>query len=329
MNQRAVRYAWLVTACLLAGTAPAQGQPDAAPRPWERDVPAEDKRRAEMLFAQAIELHEQLLRDQAAAHYQEALSLWENPVIRWNLALLMKDMGQYLRAHEHLERALAWEPGAFDERDRDKLLTMRQELLRQHLAMVEAHCDQPGAELAIDGKPWFRGPGSARQVVLPGEHLITAKQPGYFPVTRNIVLPAGAQGVVTVSMSVDGIFEKRRWKSWIPWTMAGSGVVTGMVGAGLDLYARRQHAQARRELAWACGSGCAPATPRSYRGALWGHRIGTGAMVVGGTVAAASLMLVFFNQPRSYRTEDQGPGGFELGPMASPGTAGVSASFEF
>lgn len=331
MNRRGLRQAWLVTVCLLTGTASAQGEPEAAPRPWERDVPAEDRRLAETLFTQAVELHEQLLRDQAMARYEEALSHWENPDIRWNLALLMNDMGQYLRAWAHLERALAWGLEAFDEHDRNKLITERQRLLQQHLAVVEARCDQPGAEVALDGKPWFRGPGEARQVVLPGEHVITARQPGYFPVARNIVLPAGAQGVVTMSMSMDAIIEKRRWKQWKPWAVIASGVVVGLVGAGLDWDAGRQLDRARRELPHACGSApvCDPLAPRSYDRARWEHRIGTGAVVVGSTVAAAGLALVFLNLPRAYRTEDRDRGTFELVPMTSPDTAGVSARFRF
>jgi hypothetical protein len=331
MKPRGLRHAWLITIFWLAGTAPAQGQPEPTPRPWERDVSVEDRRLAETLFAQAVELHEQLLRDQAMARYEEALSHWENPHIRWNLALLMKEMGQYLLAWEHLEAALVWGPEAFDEHDRDKLLAMRQMLLRQHLAVVEARCDQPGAEVALDGKPWFRGPGEARQVVLPGEHVITAWKPGYFPVTRTIVLSAGARGVVTIAMFVDRFIEKRRWQPWMPWVVIGAGVAAGMVGAGLDWHADRQLAQARRDLARECGNAlsCAPAIPSSYGRALWGHRIGTGAMVVGGTAAAAGLALVLLNQPRAYRTAHRDSGAFELMPMVSPDIAGVSAQFRF
>lgn len=263
MKPRGLRYAWLITIVWLAGTAPAQGQPQAAPPPWERDVSVEDRRLAETLFAQAVELHEQLLRDHAVTRYEEALSHWDHPDTRWNLALLMKDMGQYLLAWEHLEAALIWGPEAFDEHDREKLIAMRRTLLRQHLAVVEARCDQPDAEIALDGKPWFRGAGAARQVVLPGEHVITARKPGYFPVTRTIVLSAGARGVVTIAMSVDRFIEKRRWQPWLPWAVFSSGVVVGVMGAGLDWHAGRQLDQARHDLARECGIAltCTPATP--------------------------------------------------------------------
>jgi hypothetical protein len=331
MKHRAERYALLITMAFLVDMASAQAQPEATPRPWELVVSAEDRRAADMLFERAVELHEQLLRDQAVMWYEEALSLWENPRIRWNLALVTTDMGQYLRAHEHLERALAWGPEAFDEPDWEKFTQMRQTLLREHLAVVEARCDQPDAEIALDGKPWFRGPGAARQVVLPGEHVLTARKPGYFPQARSIVLPAGTQGAVTVSMSVDGILEKRRWAPWRPWALLGGGVALGLAGAGLEWHAHGQLGKARDELAGGCGDqvSCDPATPISYRLGLWEHRIATGAMATAGAIAAAGLVLVFLNPPRSYRTESRDGGMFQLVPMASPDTAGVSARLRF
>lgn len=331
MRRRAEPAAWLIIMIFVAGTVSAQAQPRAAPRPWERDVSAEDRRVAETLFDQAVEFHEQLLRAQAVARYEEALWFWENPHIRWNLALLMNDTGQYLRAHEHLERALSWGPKAFDEADWEKLTRLRQTLLRERLAEIEARCEQPNAEIALDGKPWFRGPGAARQVVLPGEHVLTARKAGFFPVARNIIVPAGTQGAVTVSMSVDGIIEKRRFASWKPWVVVGGGVAMGLAGAGLKWQAHRQFEEARRALAVHCGdtAWCDPATPNSYRRSFRTDLIATGAMATAGVAVAAGLMLVFLNQPRSYRTEDRDAATFELTPMASPDAAGISARLRF
>ena len=263
--------------------------------------------------------------------YAEALSHWENPRIRWNLALVTKDMGQYLLAYEHLERALAWGPDAFDEQDWQELTAMRETLLARHLAVVEARCEQPGAEIALDGKPWFRGPGSARQVVLPGEHVITARKIGYFPTARNVVVPAGAQGAITVALSVDGFIEKRRWAAWKPWAVVGAGVAMAVLGAGFEVQARRDLAEAGPELTRECGSDvtCDPEFPSAYRRSLAEHRVAVGLLNTAGPVVVAGLAMLFFNQPHSYRTEDRPGGSFELVPMASPDQAGVSARFRF
>jgi hypothetical protein len=331
VKQHAERCAWLVTAMVLAGTTSARAQPASAPRPWEQGISAEERLMAEELFDQAVELHEQLLRDQAATRYAEALSHWENPRIRWNLALVTKDMGQYLQAHEHLERALAWGREAFDEQDWRKITALRETLLERHLAVVEARCDQSGAEIALDGKPWFRGPGSARQVVLPGEHVITARRIGYFPMARNIVLPAGTQGAVTVSLSMDGIVEQRRWEAWKPWAVVGTGMAMAVLAAGFEVKARGDLAGATRELARECGGdpSCDPATPDAYRRGLLEHRIALGLVDLAGAVVVGGMAMVFFNQPRAYRTEDRPEGSFELVPIASPDRAGVSARLRF
>jgi hypothetical protein len=331
MKRRTIGCAWLIITMFLTGTASAQVQPGAAQSPWARGVSAADRSEAERLFAEGVELHEQLLRDQAVARYEEALSHWENPLIRWNLALVTLDMGQYLRAYEHVERALSWGEEAFVPPDWDKITELQQRLLRQHLAVIEARCDQPDTELALDGKPWFRGPGAARQVVLPGEHVITARRPGYFPQARNVVLPSGTRGAVTVAMSVDGILERRRWAPWKPWTVLGSGLAVGALGGGLYWHARWQLDGARGDLIAGCKGKpvCDPEIPSSYRRSQREHRVATGAIVAAGTAAAAGLVLLFLNQPRAYRTESREGGTFQLVPIASPDTAGVSARLRF
>lgn len=318
-------------ALLLAGVTAARAQPGAGARAWDVGVPAADRRAAEALFGHAVELHEQLLRAQAVARYEQALALWENPYIRWNLALLMNDMGQHLRAYEHLERALAWGPEALGRDDWAKLAGMRRMLLAERLAVIEARCDQPGAALALDGKPWFRGPGAARRVVLPGEHVLTASKPGHFPLARTIILPAGSRGAVTVWLSIDGIVVQRRWARWQPWVVVGGGAAVALVGAGLERAARSDLAEARRTLARRCAGAvtCDPATPRAHGRGVFQRRVAAGALAMAGAITAAGLVLAYLNQPRVYRTEDRGGSAFDLVPMAAPDAAGVAARFRF
>src|SRR5689334_5613789 len=76
--------------------------------PWYRQVPADVRQRAQELFAQAIDKHQQLLRGDALALYEQALALWDNPDIQWNLVLVLEDLGQYLRAYQQLASALRW-----------------------------------------------------------------------------------------------------------------------------------------------------------------------------------------------------------------------------
>jgi hypothetical protein len=124
--------------------------------PWYRQAPEAARQQALALFAQAVDKHQQLLRGDAKGLYEQALALWDNPDIRWNLALVLDDLGEYLRAHEQLERALRWEAALGAERlgeVRDRM----QVLETQRLARLEASSAEPGAEITLDGQPWFRG----------------------------------------------------------------------------------------------------------------------------------------------------------------------------
>jgi hypothetical protein len=53
------------------------------------------------------------------ALYEQALAQWDKPDIRWNLALVLEDLGQYLRAYQRLDGALRWREALGAERLRD------------------------------------------------------------------------------------------------------------------------------------------------------------------------------------------------------------------
>lgn len=320
---------WLLALFLLAESIAAQAQAVTSERPWEQGVSVEQKQAARHLFRHAVELHEVLLRDQAVAKYQEALSLWENPEIRWNLVLILKDMGQYLHAYEHLEQAWKWGLEAFAEADRAQMIEMKQTLLTRHLAIIEARSEEPGAEIELDGKPWFVGPGFERKVVLPGEHVITARKTGYFPVARAVSIPAGRRGKMTLLMTVDGVFERRRWPAWKPWAVVGAGMATALLGAWLDRQGDMHLSSAERALDDRCGSRCSPEIPSSYGRAVWENRIGIGALAAGNGVAAVGLILVVLNQPVVYRSQAETDGEFSITPFVAAEAVGFSARVVF
>ena len=143
--------------------------------PWYRQVPADVRQRAQALFANAIDKHQQLLRGDALALYEQALALWDNPDIQWNLALVLDDLGQYLRAHQELERVLRWGATLGPERLRQVRDRMRV-LETQRLARIETYREEPAAVITLDGKPWLPGAGRRSMLVLPGEHYLAARK---------------------------------------------------------------------------------------------------------------------------------------------------------
>jgi len=298
--------------------------------PWYGQVSAAAQQRAQALFAQAFDKHQQLLRGEAMELYEQALAQWDNPDLRWNLALVLADLGQYLRAHEELERARRWGAALGVERLRE--IDERMHALEtQRLGRIETFGEEPLAEITLDGQPWPRSAGRRSKLVLPGEHYIAAHKRGYFPVTRSVYVPAGQQARVALSMDEDRLIEVRRWRAWKPWAVVAAGVAVAAVGAGLEWRAFAHWDAAADELERGCSTGtCEPTPPSSFydRGQLE-SRIAIGALAGGGAAVALGLGLVWLNQPRAHRTEARAPSRFELVPLLSPHRAELSAAIRF
>src|SRR5262245_60586284 len=112
MTTSQLRYRWkcTVTTVILL-LAPASVRADNAgtgDEPWYQESSVEQQQQAQALFKQAVAKHKLLLRDQAKELYERALQLWNNPDIQWNLALVLEDLGQYLRAYQQLDGVLRW-----------------------------------------------------------------------------------------------------------------------------------------------------------------------------------------------------------------------------
>lgn len=299
--------------------------------PWYQGVAAADRQAAESLFEEGLSLHRQLLRDRAAGKYEQALERWEHPHMRFNLARLWTDMGQYLRAYDNLERVLAWGLPAFDEGFREDIRTLERTLLEQHLARVHIQCDEPGAEVALDGKPRFVAPGSADVVVRPGEHVVTARKTGFFPVVQAVTVTAGNRGRVTLQMSVDGLVHTRRWQPWKPWMVLGAGLASSLIGAGLEWQAARDFDRAAEvfDQEQCAGRPCLPQPPGLYRRAVWEERVAVVSMIAGGLAMATGLTLVILNRSRASRTRDRQGTRLHIEPIFTREGAGLSTRFRF
>ena len=266
--------------------------------PWYRQVPAEVQQRAKVLFVLAVDAHQDLMRWSAIELYEQALALWDNPDIRWNLALALEDLGQYWRAYQQLNSALRWETALGPDRLREVHDRMRV-LETQCLARIETYLEEPEAEITLDGKPWLRRANRRSMLVFPGEHYIAATKPGYFPATWTVSVKAGQQAYVALPMTRTELIEPRRWSAWKPWAVIEAGIAVAAVGA--EFYGRGEVE----------------------------HRLATGALAVGGTAIAAGLVLVWLNQPRAYRTEGRPSSKIKLTPILLPQRAELSASVRF
>jgi hypothetical protein len=318
---------------LLALSSPALAQQPASPAPpdvTQPPAPQPHSPLAAALFAQGTARFKQWRFDEAEEKYREALTHWEHPIIHLYLSRALEKQGRLVEAHQALQQAL--HPGvellpADDVQVAEDLQTS----LESRLAQIEVSCDVPGAEVFLDGAPWFTAPGRQRRMMGAGQHVLIARQPGYFPVAEPVSLLPGKQTRVVLRMTADLVHVERRWQPWQPWTVAGTGIAMSLTG-GLFLWqARNDYATIQRELD-ACTPeiACEKIPHRRLDGSVWKERIGTGALITGGAILATGLVGTLLNLPRTRRSEPAGGvEDLDIAPIVSGDTAGISARIRF
>ncbi|WP_437563390.1 PEGA domain-containing protein [Sorangium sp. So ce542] len=263
---------------------------------------------------------------EARAKYEEALAVWEHPQIRLYLGRVLMHIDLPLLAHDNLRLALKWGPGSLAPAMEQEARAALRRLTEQELAAIEVRCDEPGATVLLDGKPWFVGPGAERRVVMPGEHVVTARKDGYFTVVKSMLVVAGKEASGQVELSADATITQRRWPAWLPWATLGAGAALSLAGGGLMWHAGTTNERADDRVRDACDPSCAPYSRDGY---VLEHRLAIGASVAGGATVLTGVILLFMNRPQSYRTEDRGGVNVEFRPAASLETAGLSARIVF
>lgn len=308
-----------------------------APGPWHEGVEPADQEAAIALFEEALTLQRQWLLPEAAARYEQALARWDHPKIRFYLGRTQEKLGDPVTAYENLRLALRWGLDAFPPAD----ARLAREMLRRleaGLSRIEIRCDEPGAEVFIDGKPWFVGPGSKQAMVRPGEHAIIARKAGFFTVTRSISLVPGKQATVAIGLSRETVV-RGRWELWHPWhtwAVAGTGAALALAGGVLEWQAARHYTEYEHWFRAVCQdrSLCYPhqedpRMPGKLRRASWENRSAVAAFSLAGVALAAGAVLGSLDQPRPHRNDDTGSVDIEIAPLLAADGAGMALGGRF
>jgi tetratricopeptide (TPR) repeat protein len=330
-HTRTTRYIALVLVACMGGLLPGTARADTSDGPWHRGVSQERKQMAQALFTQGGDMLERLMLREARAKYEAALSHWEHPQIRFYLATVLYRLGQPLDAYESLRQAVSWGAEALEPEEEQEAQRLMRALLETDLAAIAVRCDEPGAQVTLNGKPWFVGPGAERRLLLPGEHVITAEKRGYFPVVEAVTVLAGRQASLTLALSVDEIRFRHRWSTWQPWAVVAAGALAGLASTGLRAEARIHFEAAEQEFHDQCRGAlkCQVARSSLLDRARREDRLALGALATGGVIAASGLIMAWLNRPQPYRTKAGDGADFELVPLDVDGTAGVSARLSF
>lgn len=272
--------------------------------PWSKGVSEAAQKRALQLFREGNALHEQEKYTEAVAKYEQALSAWDNPSIRFNMALCLINMRQPLIAWDHLQRALRFGDAPFSNKQLYAEAMRSVALLEASLAQLTVRSVQPGIKVMVDGVVALDGPGEYTTKLLPGKHQLVASRPGYITSSRALDLPPGKPDVEQIALELEKVTVQRdnyerRWAWWVPWSVEGGAAALALVATGVYLSA--SHEMQRYDQAFAllpqCKTGCPdadiPAGLKAQRdharrnsGVAIGMWVGAGAVAITGGVMA-------------------------------------------
>jgi hypothetical protein len=319
-----VKQLLLAAGLVLACAGPAL----ADPKPWAQGIPEATQDKAIAIFEEGNQLFAQQAHAPALEKYRAALKLWDHPLIRFNIAVTLIRLERPLEAAEELELALRYDDAPFKKELYQEALNY-QLLLKRQVGYVEASCDQAGANILIDGKPWFTCPGTQKQRVLAGEHAIVGELKEYLPKSQRVVVAGGAtaQAKITLVPLESAVIVSYRWRRWIPYTITGSGAALSVAGLLVYLAGRSQMKDFENSFGIRCPDGCPMDLPedeplRAQRdSAKLKGTVGISMMVVGGAVVTTGVIMGILNRPQRSLPK------FEVAPTA--GGASAAASFEF
>lgn len=331
----------------LAARAPATssltaGGTNDAERPWARGVSPAEQETALARFEEGNALLKDSLFAQAADKYREALAHWSHPRIHYNLALALMSLDQPIAVYENLEEALRYGADGLDP-DKHNQARGYLALIGQQVARIEVRCDQPGAEVTLDGKLLFTGPGSRQTLVRTGEHRLVASKRGYLTASRPLTLSPGQELRVGLELlALDRVTESRRhWSAWKPWTVVGSGTALALAGGYLHWRSSQGFVAYDEGVAHDCDGGCpdgvSEALQAQRKRATLQQNLAIASYATGGAALVTGMVLAYVNRARVVRVDLTGdaeaasaaPAPAAITPMVSPGGLGASATFRF
>lgn len=293
MTLRSALLRWRAAPLLVAlCTTAAHAEPLAEP---SAEAPPAAEREARALFASANEHFANNQFPRAIELYKAALARWEQPIIHFNLAVTLIELGRSREAYHHLQQALA-NSAALGERSSEARNYLR--LLRARLSTIALSCP-PHATCELDGQRI--GQDGELLTLEPGSHTLAARGAGYESLSQTLVLEPGAHRELRVQLRRPRALLVRRWASWKPWTVVATGLAATGGGVTLALWGRQRVDRAQAQLARDCAAGCADGAPPhvtelSERGER-AQAIGVGTALAGGAVLLAGAILVVLNQP--------------------------------
>lgn len=270
-------------------------------RPWAEGVPAETQQRATDLFEKGNTLLKDSIFAQAAVTYREALQLWDHPAIHYNLVLALLNLDQPVDVRHHLEKAMRYGAAPLGDENFDKAKGYLA-LVEKQLVKLTVACAEPEAEVKLDGRTLYTAPGNWEGWVRAGPHTILATKAGKMPteVSRTMAAGESAQLMLELKNAAQAAEYRRRWDTWIPWTVFSAGAVVALAGGGMHFTGMSDIDAFDAEVE-SCG-GCvpSPAVTELKTGGESMQQLGVVSYAVGGAALVTGGILLYMNRPIAY-----------------------------
>ena len=272
---------------------------------WAKGVSSQTQTKANALFAEGNQLFAQQAHAPALAKYKEAIALWDHPLIRFNMAVTEIRLDRILEAAEDLDKALRYGQKPFTPELYQQALDY-QTLVKGRVGDVAASCEQTDVHVLLDGKPWFSCPGTQKERVLAGEHVIVGERKDYLTQSKRLVVGGGNTTTEKLNLiPIDSaVVLKYPYPRWIPFTIAGTGAAIALGGLAFWFAGRNQMDRFESDFAQQCPTGCDAALNANTNEKLLADerdsaklkgKIAVSMMVAGGAVTAGGVVMAIIN----------------------------------
>ena len=312
--------------------AQSDGEAAARERPWFADTTPAQRQRAREVFLEGNKLINVPNFRAAADKYQEAIAIWKNPAFYYNLAIAQVNLLRPVEAYESIQKALRFGEGPLGADKHRRALEVKK-TLESELAWLDVVCDEPGAQVTLDGNALFVAPDRQRVVVRPGTHQLVATLAGRVPETRPITVASGEVAEIQVQLRLEKqVVHRRRWPIWFPAAVtAGSALFFGGA-AYLDRSSTQRFLEFDASFDEACAAtqGCRDGEFEATLNSAERRQNGARALyAVGSTVVVAGVVLFYLNREIAYEVGGESADRISIGPFVSRDGAGMSAVFRF
>lgn len=286
------------------------------------------------LIQQGYELLTQLEYEKAALLYKQALAHTPGPALHLRTGIAFFNALRIVDAHEHIQEALRCGRETLDpEQAADAERRLR--VLRARLGRVTVDCQSDGAQVQLADENWFTCGGRDTRDVVAGQYEVQVTKDGHVPVQEVITVSPRQELVVTptVMSEAESTSIIRRWPRWLPWTVAGAGVVVAAVGAGLEVDAQGRLSDSVAAVNACLPEGCSNGAIQELRveqnSARIEHWLAMGALAAGTATLAVGVTMLFYNRAYTRVDPQAGTARVHINPIVGRERGGISLRMNF